>query len=93
MKVILAEPEIVTRTGQSVSVNMPIKDCESLLEHGEDTEDVTRLKSAASNLKPETRSVKLRLAAGVSEEETLKRGMEAKLKEFVEKGAEVYTRA
>lgn len=30
---------------------------------------------------------------GVSEEEALKRGMEAKSKEFVEKGAEVYSQA
>jgi phosphomethylpyrimidine synthase len=30
---------------------------------------------------------------GVSEEEALKRGMEAKSKEFVEKGAEVYAKA
>jgi phosphomethylpyrimidine synthase len=30
---------------------------------------------------------------GVSKEEALKRGMEAKSKEFVEKGAEVYAKA
>ena len=30
---------------------------------------------------------------GVSDEEALKRGMEAKSKEFVEKGAEVYAKA
>ena len=30
---------------------------------------------------------------GVSEEEALKRGMEEKLKEFVQKGAEVYAKA
>ncbi|HEX5398082.1 MAG TPA: hypothetical protein VFY06_03435 [Verrucomicrobiae bacterium] len=30
---------------------------------------------------------------GVSEEEALKRGMEDKSKEFVEKGAEVYAKA
>jgi phosphomethylpyrimidine synthase len=30
---------------------------------------------------------------GVSEEEALKRGMEEKSKEFVEKGAEVYAKA
>ena len=30
---------------------------------------------------------------GVSEEEAVKRGMEEKLKEFVEKGAEVYAKA
>ena len=31
--------------------------------------------------------------AGVAEEEALKRGMEEKSKEFVEKGAEVYAKA
>jgi phosphomethylpyrimidine synthase len=31
--------------------------------------------------------------ASVSDEEALKRGMEEKLKEFVEKGAEVYAKA
>jgi phosphomethylpyrimidine synthase len=30
---------------------------------------------------------------GIAEEEALKRGMEAKSKEFVEKGAEVYAKA
>jgi phosphomethylpyrimidine synthase len=30
---------------------------------------------------------------GLSEEEALKRGLEAKSKEFVEKGAEVYAKA
>jgi phosphomethylpyrimidine synthase len=30
---------------------------------------------------------------GVTEEEALKKGMEEKAKEFVEKGAEVYTKA
>jgi hypothetical protein len=30
---------------------------------------------------------------GVSEEEALKRGMEAKLKKLVEKGAEIYAKA
>jgi phosphomethylpyrimidine synthase len=29
---------------------------------------------------------------GIAEEEALKKGMEAKLKEFVEKGAEVYAK-
>ncbi len=29
---------------------------------------------------------------GIAEEETLKKGMEAKSKEFVEKGAEVYAK-
>jgi hypothetical protein len=48
--------------------------------------------------KPGTLNFELREAAyaaeqGVSEEEALKRGMEAKSKEFVEKGAEVYAKA
>jgi phosphomethylpyrimidine synthase len=30
---------------------------------------------------------------GITEEEALKKGMEAKLKEFVENGAEVYAKA
>jgi hypothetical protein len=44
-----------------------------------------------ANSRPETRNVQLRSTAyaaeqGVSEEEALKRGMEEKSKEFVEKG-------
>jgi phosphomethylpyrimidine synthase len=37
--------------------------------------------------------MKLHAATGVGEEEALKRGMEEKSKEFVEKGAEVYAKA
>jgi phosphomethylpyrimidine synthase len=44
-------------------------------------------------LKLETENLELRAAAGVSEEEALKRGMGEKSKEFVEKGAAVYTKA
>jgi PHD/YefM family antitoxin component YafN of YafNO toxin-antitoxin module len=46
MKATLAEPEIVTRKGKPVSVIIPIKDYEELLERVEDAEDVTRLKRA-----------------------------------------------
>jgi hypothetical protein len=46
MKAILAEPEIVTRKGKPVSVIIPIKDYEELLERVEDAEDVAWLKRA-----------------------------------------------
>ena len=46
MKATLAEPEIVTRKGKPVSVIIPIKDYEELLERAEDTEDVAWLKKA-----------------------------------------------
>lgn len=42
----LAEPEIVTRKGKPVSVIIPIKDYEELLERVEDAEDITWLKRA-----------------------------------------------
>lgn len=43
-------------------------------------------------MKPETQKLKPSAAEqGISEDETLKRGMEEKSKEFVEKGADVYT--
>lgn len=45
MKTVLPEPEIVTRKGKPVSVIIPIKDYEELLERLEDAEDVARLKS------------------------------------------------
>ena len=38
------EPEIVTRKGKPVSVILPIKDYEELLERAEDAEDVAWLK-------------------------------------------------
>jgi len=46
MKGTLTEPEIVTRKGKPVSVILPIKDYEELLERVEDAEDVAWLKRA-----------------------------------------------
>ncbi len=46
MKTTLAEPEIVTRKGKPVSVILPIKAYEELLERVEDAEDVAMLKRA-----------------------------------------------
>jgi hypothetical protein len=46
MKTTLLEPEIVTRKGKPVSVIIPIKDYEELLERVEDAEDVAWLKRA-----------------------------------------------
>jgi len=46
MKAPLAEPEIVTRKGKPVSVIIPIKDYEELLERVEDAEDSAWLKRA-----------------------------------------------
>ena len=46
MKAILPEPEIVTRNGKPVSVIIPIKNYEELLERVEDAEDVAWLKRA-----------------------------------------------
>jgi PHD/YefM family antitoxin component YafN of YafNO toxin-antitoxin module len=43
---ILTEPEIVTRNGKPVSVILPIKDYEELLERTEDAEDAAWLKQA-----------------------------------------------
>lgn len=40
------EPEIVTRKGKPVSVIIPIKDYEELLERAEDAEDVNWLQRA-----------------------------------------------
>lgn len=48
MKATLAEPEIVTRKGKPVSVIIPIKDYEELLERVEDSDDVAWLKRARS---------------------------------------------
>jgi PHD/YefM family antitoxin component YafN of YafNO toxin-antitoxin module len=42
----LAEPEIVTRKGKPVSVILPIKDYEELIERTEDADDVAWLKQA-----------------------------------------------
>jgi len=44
MKTTLPEPEIVTRKGKPVSVIIPIKDYEELLERVEDAGDVAWLK-------------------------------------------------
>ena len=44
MKTTLLEPEIVTRNGKPVSVILPIKDYEELLERAEDSDDVASLK-------------------------------------------------
>ena len=46
MKSSLPEPEIVTRKGKPVSVILPIKDYEELLERVEDAEAVAWLKRA-----------------------------------------------
>ena len=46
MKATQREPEIVTRNGKPVSVILPIKEYEELLERAEDTEDVAWLKRA-----------------------------------------------
>ena len=46
MKAINREPEIVTRNGKPVSVIIPLKDYQELLERAEDAEDVAWLKRA-----------------------------------------------
>ena len=46
MKATFSEPEIVTRKGKPVSVILPIKDYEELLERAEDVEDIAWLKKA-----------------------------------------------
>ena len=46
MKATLPEPEIVTRKGKPVSVIIPIKDYEELLERVADVDDVAALKRA-----------------------------------------------
>ena len=46
MKTAFAEPEIVTKKGKPVSVILPIKEYEELLERLEDAEDVAYLKKA-----------------------------------------------
>ena len=48
MKAALPEPEIVTRKGKPVSVIIPIKDYEELLERVEDSDDMAWLKRARS---------------------------------------------
>jgi len=44
MKTTLLEPEIVTHKGKPVSVILPIKEYQELLERAEDAEDVEWLK-------------------------------------------------
>ena len=44
MKAAFAEPEIVTKNGKPVSVIIPIKEYEEMLERLEDAEDVAYLK-------------------------------------------------
>ena len=46
MKATLSEPEIVTRKGKPVSVILPIREYQELLERAEDAEDVAWLKRA-----------------------------------------------
>ena len=46
MKAAMSEPEIVTRKGKPVSVIIPIKDYQELLERVEDAEDVAWIKRA-----------------------------------------------
>lgn len=46
MKTAFAEPEIITKKGKPVSVILPIKDYQEMLERLEDAEDVTYLKKA-----------------------------------------------
>jgi PHD/YefM family antitoxin component YafN of YafNO toxin-antitoxin module len=46
MKATLSEPAIVTRKGKPVSVIIPIKDYEELLERVEDADDLAWLKRA-----------------------------------------------
>jgi PHD/YefM family antitoxin component YafN of YafNO toxin-antitoxin module len=46
MKATLPEPEIVTRKGKPVSVIIPIKDYEELLERVEDRDDAAWLRQA-----------------------------------------------
>ena len=46
MKTTLLEPEIVTHKGKPVSVILPIKEYQELLERAEDVEDVEWLKRA-----------------------------------------------
>ena len=46
MKAANAEPEIITRNGKPVSVILPIKQYQELIERAEDAEDVALLKKA-----------------------------------------------
>ena len=46
MKALLPEPEIITKKGKPISVIIPIKAYEELLERLEDAEDIAYLKDA-----------------------------------------------
>jgi len=46
MSVLTKEPEVITRGGKPVSVILPIKEYQALLERLEDAEDVAYLKKA-----------------------------------------------
>ncbi len=46
MKTMLSEPKIITRKGKPVSVILPIRDYEELLERAEDAADIAWLKRA-----------------------------------------------
>jgi PHD/YefM family antitoxin component YafN of YafNO toxin-antitoxin module len=46
MKTLTLEPEIVTRRGKPVSVILPVKTYQSLLERLEDAEDAAAMKAA-----------------------------------------------
>ena len=46
MKTTVLEPEIITRNGKPVSVILPIKEYQELLERAEDAEDAAWLKRA-----------------------------------------------
>lgn len=48
MKAMLPEPEIITKKGKPISVIIPIKAYEELLERLQDAEDVAYLKEARS---------------------------------------------
>ena len=50
MKAAFAEPEIVTKNGKPVSVILPIKQYQEILERLEDAEDVAWLKKVRRNL-------------------------------------------
>lgn len=60
MKATFSEPEIVTRKGKAVSVILPIKEYQELLERAEDAGDVAWLKRARK--KPQYRSLEDYLA-------------------------------
>ena len=67
MKAVTAKPEIVTRNGKPVSVILPIKKYEELIERAEDAEDVAWLKRARRkklNYRPLEEYLAARMTAG-----------------------------